>query len=431
MSLFLSLAIGYLISDLYLDPHRRNTWLAVFAAPGLGFAFSSAVLLVNLLFQGALNFKLCLAAHLMALIFLLITEFKRQRGARTFENKAVYMLVLLLAVLFMSAVFFKSPYGTGLDVWAIWKLKARHLFYGQEPFISLKAAPLNFSHPDYPLFYPLSLAWGWMWSGGQNVWVSWFFCAVFATGLAGAVAWGCGQKGWMLFAGLFVISTPQIMGMAGSQYADIFVAYFNCLAIAIFLRGEENFETYFWTGIFFGIGTFVKNEGWLSLAAMAFILVPSKSRNMGAFLAGALPGVILCLLFKWKIAAHQTTAIHFEGFQGITTYLQFLVREVLNENKWTYGWIGILLLPVLMKPKERKIQTVYLWFLVVNAGYALVHLTDGCSGPALENHLSTTFDRLLTHTFPAASVVTFAFLSQMNRNMPAKIIGGPMSSAKR
>jgi hypothetical protein len=158
--------------------------------------------------------------------------------------------------------------------------------------------------------------------------------------------------------------------------------------------------------------------------------VVTRAKGKAAFLRGALPGVLVCLLFKWKMGA-PSAAIHWAGLTEVGTYFRFLAQEIFHENKWVYSWIGIILTGLLIKPKGETLNRAYLWLVLINVGYAIIHLTDGCHGAALRNHLTTTFDRLLVHTFPMATVLTFTVLSQNNRAIPTKIIGGPIKMAKR
>lgn len=415
MSFLLSLFIGYLIADLYLDRERRLGWMAVWAAPGLGFAVSSGILFFDLLFFDSLNAKFLLADHCLIFILLLLAAFRLRRPDRPLPNKIIYTALIVLTLLAVAAVFFKAPNGTGLDAWAIWKLKARHIFYGQTPLDSLRVAPLNFSHPDYPLFYPLILAWSWLWGGGEGWLSSWLLCAVFTVALIGSVAWVVlyhGRRLMAMAAGLLLISTPHLMGVAGSQYADIFTAYFNTMAVVLFITAKDDdgrFGGVFWCGVFLGIGVFVKNEGWLSFAAMGMACVLMKREALRPLVSGALPGLIVCLLFKFRMNI-PTTSVHPEGLTQAWEYLRFLGKEILHENKWVYAWLFLFATLIFNRTKDKNLNVLFLWFLFVNVGYALVHLTDGCTGEVFRHHLSTSVDRLLIHTFPAAAVVAFAVI---------------------
>lgn len=77
----------------------------------------------------------------------------------------VFGAVAGVAACSLALILLASPHGEW-DAWSIWNLRARFLFRATEaaaPFDPL----LNWSHPNYPLLVPASIAGLWTWNGGE------------------------------------------------------------------------------------------------------------------------------------------------------------------------------------------------------------------------------------------------------------------------
>src|SRR2546428_4987341 len=86
----------------------------------------------------------------------------------------------LLASLYKSAkLLLANPHGTGWDAFAIWNLHARFLFRGGQYWREGFSALLPWSHPDYPLLLPASVAHFWKYLNTDSAPVSAVIAFVF------------------------------------------------------------------------------------------------------------------------------------------------------------------------------------------------------------------------------------------------------------
>ncbi len=167
-----------------------------------------------------------------------------------------------------------EPHGRW-DAWAMWNLKARFLARGEAGWDALFASSPGWSHPDYPLFLPATVARLWNYAGGE----SWLGPALTAGGM------------FLLLAGLLVgalrvlkgpvaaaLAVPGLMGTWGLadraawQYADLPLALFMtaslaCLALHHRFGGRGPLVL---AGAAAGLAAWTKNEGLLFAALLAF-----------------------------------------------------------------------------------------------------------------------------------------------------------------
>ena len=159
------------------------------------------------------------------------------------------------------------------DANAIWNLKARFMYRGGEGWTRMFAKEIWFSHPDYPLMLPASVARLWTYIGHETpaapIGVGVGFTILSMALVFMGVGWLCGIVpacvGMMLLAG-----NEVFVWYGGTQVADVPLSFFVLGAI-IFLtaalqRVQEGGETpplrmMAVAGVCAGLGAFVKNEG--------------------------------------------------------------------------------------------------------------------------------------------------------------------------
>lgn len=416
----------------------------LFLAPGLGFAVTSAFLFLEL----ALFSRFLPAVTAGVLLVLAAACFILNRGA---YRKARFSRAdaFVFAVAFLAAVLFalqaaKSPFGSGLDAWAIWKLKARFLFYADD-WRTLFSPALGFSHPDYPLFYPLSLVWGWLAAGRETPLAPVLFALIFTAAPAGLVAAafpGEGRKA--AAAGLLLVSTPHFIGAGASQYADILVAYFGAASV-ILAAGAFRERSARWAllaGVFAGANCFVKNEGILFLAAFTFAVAcrtlirrsfRGDFRLLAAAAAGAAPFLLVTALFKLladypnqHLSVEAMGAVWRSGAMGerLATVLRHVAVEIFEENSWVYAWFCVLVPPLLYVKRYSSAGSrwIFLALAVIAAGHAFLY-TFGPMDPG--THLEASLDRLMLQAFPIAvyaCVKDAPFLERQNGQGNGRII---------
>lgn len=425
-----SCTTGYALLSRYLDMNGDHDWVLFFLAPGMGLAVTVLFLFLNLYFLDSLSFYFCISQQAILLGFLL-TRPRRTGYRRLFRGKVIFLAVLGIGLVLLFLVMLKSPFGTGLDAWAIWKLKARFIFHG--PWRQLFSPSLVFSHPDYPIFYPLAVVWGWLVAGKETYAAPQILCFLITLSLVGLLMGVFAKQNLSMAAalGMWMISIPQFIGLGASQYADIFVAYFN-LASAMLLSEASMRKNvrYAWVaGFFAGTGTFVKNEGLLFLTVLVFVSVlrvafgPAEDRSANrretlALVTGSLP--FLSVTVAYKIAAAYPN--HMLSFAVVADYISsnalfgrtglifsHAVSEIFNENAWVYAWFFILAVFLLYGScgLSKRNFWVPLTPTLIVSGYFFVYLFTGLDLGWL---LQESFGRTLLHVLPLfvwASFVVF------------------------
>ena len=79
----------------------------------------------------------------------------------------VFSIALASSLISFAVAFLKEPHGRW-DAWLIWNMHARFLYRGGDHWREAFASGLDWSHWDYPLLLPLSIARGWTYTGGEE-----------------------------------------------------------------------------------------------------------------------------------------------------------------------------------------------------------------------------------------------------------------------
>jgi len=438
-----SITIGYGILS-FLIGGKGNRLFLLFLAPGVGLAYTTVVLFISLYWFGELSRSFAMFVHLSTLVVIGAFFWKKKRPdvQRPFNIAVVgFSAVLLLGAIFILFNVAKSPYGTGLDAWAIWKLKAAFIYRGGQSWQHIFSPVLDFSHPDYPLFYPLCVVWGWLAAGRETLAAPICIAFVFTLSIIGLLMSALRTRGLRLacLAGLFMISTPHLIGVGSSQYADIIVSYFNLASVVLFHRALYENEGRFAlvSGMCLGANAFVKNEGMLFLLVFFLCLGGIGScvggsfrkkcfRNLGACLVGALPMLLIVFLFKAQsplfsdLVTWERLGEWFRyGFflERAPAIMHAWIREIFQENAWTYTWIFYGLTLFLYRKRFFKSQEVWilLTWLGLNLGYFSIFLMTPLD---VRYHLETSLDRLLVHGFPFLGYLCIYVIN--GREMPWK-----------
>jgi hypothetical protein len=437
-----SILIGYGVVRMVLQglhsPHQK--WLEAFLSPGIGFALTVFILFADFYVFGKITTAHVWFAHAVLLAFVLAKKPFRRPSPDPAEPKHGsgvvwgFVTVGILAVLLLLANLLKSPYGTGVDVWALWKLKARFLFYDDRPWEHLFQPVIGFSCLDYPLFYPLLICWGWLSGGAENLFTSWAIVFVFTLSLVGLpMAFLLKSRRTLAFGvGLFLISVPHFIGMASSQYAELILAYFMLASVILIILGfEEKSRRYALLGGFcMATAAFVKNEGllyalvffsavFLTFAGQSVEFIRTRGRILKAVLLGIIPVAVLIFLFKWRVGvpnekmswALAEKALHSGELLSKTAFvIRFAAAELIRENAWVYSWIFIFTVILTRFTGFLKKERLWLFtaLLLLQAGFVAAYLISPLD---LERNLRTSLDRLLFDSFPVWVFLVFWMLS--------------------
>jgi hypothetical protein len=224
------------------------------------------------------------------------------------------------AWLFLARVM-AEPHGRW-DAWAIWNLKARFLSRGGAEWSALFSPTLDWSHPDYPLFLPSTVARLWNFAGDG----SWLWPAM-AAGLLLAVLAGT-LAGTLRVVKSGSAAALALLGLMGAwgfadrsawQYADLPLALFMAASLACLtlyrLRAARGLLVL--AGVCAGFAAWTKNEGLLFIAALALAwLVDQKIWNqprpalagLAWIASGALPALCAVAAVKFQAPAANDLA---------------------------------------------------------------------------------------------------------------------------
>jgi len=259
------------------------------------------------------------------------------QGPAWFQRVLLAAFVIALCSAIYSAVLRMRayPYGDGWDAFAIWNLHARFLFLGGPHWRDGFTPLIPWSHPDYPLLLPASIAHFWTYLGRDDprvpASISFFFTFATVGVLFSALSILRGRAQAMLGA-IALLATPTFIEQGAWQYADVPLSFFYlATAVLLCLHDEKTLQAsskppagglLALAGVAAGFAAWTKNEGvlflgaillarqWISLrearrqapqgalhgAKIAF------ARHSGLLLAGSAPVFLLIIYFKHRVA---------------------------------------------------------------------------------------------------------------------------------
>jgi len=273
------------------------------------------------------------------------TGLLRSRGDRILAAATAASALLVVALFVEHTV--RYPDG-GWDARAIWNLRARALHRAPSRLDLAFSAEMPEAHPDYPLLVPALVAdaFGIV---GEDSCASGSIALAFAAllvAVAGASAAAALGPAAGCAAALLVLGFPALLQLGATQCADVPLAalFAGACALAVHSRGGRG--SLLLAGLAASLCALTKNEGLLWAAAL-WIAVFSALRGRAALLmlAGALPGLLLLLIFKWRFVpandlAADTTAL------GLWTRVSDLhragaVASGLVAQSWNFASWGL------------------------------------------------------------------------------------------
>ncbi|MEW6185468.1 MAG: glycosyltransferase family 39 protein, partial [Thermodesulfobacteriota bacterium] len=300
-------------------------------ALGVGFGMTSSVLFLWLLGVGEVTAGFFLLESMLGFLSLLALLFQKHRlpadppswsppvSNRTMEKKfrVGFFLFLLSGSAIMVLVSLLSPHGDW-DAWAIWNNRARFLFRSGPDWKASFSPLLNWSHPDYPLLLPLSIARIWFYLGRESLWVPAVTAMLFSVSVTVLLVSSLSllrNKTQGYWGGIILLITPSFLTHGVSQFADLPLAFFF-LAVLVVLHCSENLQScrsrlLILSGLLAGFSAWTKNEGLLFV--VVFLLIRSLTlfsrtkgkeswKSMIFTLAGLLPVLALVFAFKFYLA---------------------------------------------------------------------------------------------------------------------------------
>ena len=437
IKLSLSVALGYGISSCVFF-----VWLMAFGAPGIGFMLTEgalAILLVAALFY---RFRHSPPSRSLELPTQSQQKLKFSRLlSLLFYAGAISALVTSISMLI------RSPDGH-YDAIAIWNMRARFIFRGGTRWTDAFSSILSWSHPDYPLLLPLSVARGWSYVGYETLFVPGtiaitFMLATIIMLVSSLSVLRSKTQGYL--AGLVFLAPALVIRTGSSEYADIPLGFFMLATIILFYlqdtTQEGNSAFLILAGLTAGFAAWTKNEGLLFLVSIViarFVIFPF-AHGLGRlwieqllfFLLGLIPILLILVYFKFKLAPanelvasrdFQSTLKQLLTLSRYTTILAALKKEMLVFGGWIVNPIYLLIMypicvGVRLEVKNRlPTATAIVAISLVSSGYFFVYVTTPHD---LNWHLESSLNRLLLQLWP-----TFVFIYFMIARTPEEALLG-------
>jgi dolichyl-phosphate-mannose-protein mannosyltransferase len=426
----------------------RSRVLLVSLAAGMGLGLSSAVFFLWLCLAGAPSSGFPLS-ELGVLILLATVALHGRRQRRRHPrasvtedavappNHPLLSLALWLSAGCATMAFLArsaaSPQG-GWDAWMTWNMHARAIYRGGDHWRAVLTGLPAWSHPDYPLLVPASVAriWTYMGEATQLAPVTVALLFTFATvGLLYASVSQLRSRTQGALAALVLLGTKFFILQGTSQFADVPFGFFMLATFALLALPEvwpdDRPRLLVLAGVAAGSAAWTKNEGLLLLPAvlLGYGLVVVRARgwptglsDARAFAIGLAPVLALVVCFKIWLAPpndlmsdhgfRQTAARLLEGsryFQvagGLTRgFLEVSVQGVLALLLGGYLFCAGL---AAAGPSRLGARIAITALSLVLAGYVAVLLT--APTPLLATNIRS-INRLLLQLWPSALLAYF------------------------
>ncbi|HLJ51392.1 MAG TPA: hypothetical protein VKU01_35540 [Bryobacteraceae bacterium] len=270
-----------------------------------------------------------------------------QGGKATGWLVSLFCTALAAAVTSFFVVSSKVPHGEW-DAWSIWNLHARFLERGGAQWASQYMKQSDWTHADYPLLLPGSIAQFWAYLHSETTLVPIVLAFLFTFGTIAIFVGAVRQlRGWdqALIAGIFLLCTSLWIRQGAAQYADVPVAFYMTAALALLCLGGTPYIVA--AGAMAGLAAWTKNEGLmfvlLLVAARCVSLLRLKQSarivpELMRFAAGLAPVLAIVALFKLKYAPPNDLLSHAGTAQralDVSRYAATLVE--LGKHLFSFG----------------------------------------------------------------------------------------------
>lgn len=451
--LFLSITSGFLIVRLLLPEtmivdgkHRPTRLLGGFLAPGLGLGISACVYFLWLVtFNQEILLWLDLALVGLLLILVMMTK-RAGQPQSTVEPVTIpflrmgFFVAVALSIAWFVLYSLGNPHGDW-DAWAIWNMRARFLERGGSEWQTAFNLNLAWSHPDYPLLIPASVARLWSYASDESTFVPVLVAGSFIFGTVGilyASLRDLVSRSQAMLAVVVLLGCPHFVKAGAAQQADIPVAFFF-LASAALLHfhdhpGGRQPGLMFLVGTLAGLAAWTKNEGLLLVPALLLarlLIVPriagwkTFTKESFYFILGAIPVLIVVFYFKLFVAPPSELlladglGVALRKIADPSRYLTILISYA-REITFLGMSLPLLLYGFLaggnrQADDHRSILILIFTFVFVALGHIAVYLITPYD---IQWHINTSLNRLLLQLWPVAVFITF-----LSIRTPEQVLG--------
>lgn len=334
---------------------------------------------------------------------------------------SLFVQATILAIAAAVRAYQLEPYSNS-DGWVIWNMHARFLFRGGTAWPELlRASQITWTHPDYPLLVPASVARAWAYVGYDAPSVAGLISALFGLATVALLVAAVARRRnpvVALVGGLVLLGTPFFVTFSSNQHADIPLAFYILAAVTLIaLRAEDSRDAGMSAllGAAAGFAAWTKNEGILFVLIVGLIGVGSDLKRRSwrqalAVVAGATVALLPVAYFKLSLSpANDLVASdpwarisHLYDWSRHRLILSSLWRDLGRFGEWAIAPFGVMVLPLLGRGWRRiraREWTVLLVLALTLAGYYAVYLLTPWE---LSAHLDSSLVRLLMQLWPSA-----------------------------
>lgn len=393
---------------------------------GLGLASVAQFFSLLLLGPGALGAAVSLVAGLAA-----GAAIARAPGEPTVSGERIRRgLAIAFAVVAATAIVdfvlctWNAPLGRW-DAWMIWNLRARFIARPGDAWREAFSDRLPWSHPDYPLALPLSVAGLWRLCGSETVLVpaALGFVYTFATtGVLVGVVRAVRGANLAMLAGIALLGTDTFVRHGASQYADVPLGFHVLVALGALALADAGAGRGWLAvaGAAAGLAAWTKNEGVVFLGALAVARAAgglrdgrALAREAGLFAAGAAPALVALATFKLALAPPNDllaaqgapTAARLADASRWAAILGALARDLARLPLFLALVPAVALLGAREGAwRDRTVRVVAATLGLVALGWFAAYLTTPFP---LDWHLKTSLPRLILQTWPSAILLAF------------------------
>jgi hypothetical protein len=340
---------------------------------------------------------------------------------------AAFLAMLGTAAVSLWVRWLAGPHGSW-DTIGIWTLRARAVARGAPDWPAIVSPALEWSHPDYPLLLPVTIARLWAYSGGESTAVPAIVAGLFMTATAGAVVVLAGKWGRVgskdpdpifpgLLAGTALLAARTYVAQASCMCADVPLGYYILVSIGLAVLGATTANGAFLViaGAAAGLAAWTKNEGLVLLMLVFPVAVAAaRGRRVAAALqlaSGAAVPVTALAVFKGTLA--PPSYLIAQGADALVSKLGDPARWTLVASRFSEllpAWGEVpgsafgataLAAALIARPDAAAVRRGCLGLLLaaaMMAAYATVYVITPAD---VLWQIATSFDRLVTQLWPA------------------------------
>ena len=425
--------LGKIIYFSFCTPKEKDRIISIFHSffLGLGFTsisfwyytiatngFNSNYHIIEICFVGIIYLYLWLKKG-KKITFPIKTNFPKNKNISRKKKSLLNYITIILFCLIAVLCFYKCynfPDGTW-DALAMWNLRARFLSCGNESWSLMYVDKFNYSHRDYPLFLPCTIARLYNFVGKIDTTIPIFFSCFFTiVCFILPYLYLCKLKNkYFSFIAVCILSySPKILFYGCMQYADILLAIFILISIYEFIIWDIENKNLPWTCMIFACFCFwIKNEGipWYVFFSLLIIYhLYKKDKNITVSIKKFLKiiivssPVIISFLSVRYLANSENDLV--SGLLGRLQQIFILERyEMIMSFVWMFikqhFWIIFIPIYLCFGFIDKKYYKYAFLFNLISIMYLIYVFVYLITPYDLTWHLETSFPRITAVYLPS------------------------------